>query len=108
MQISLRFVSEFLNVNGNLQRRATGQRGEALANAVPSMQALGHTVLAWIWPDVALASLKLDATESIAETLGWMGEKRYFYRYELPKIGAWPKVVETRDAICAELPEEAF
>jgi hypothetical protein len=38
---------------------ATGEPGEALANAVPYMQAFGHTVLAWIWLDVALASLSL-------------------------------------------------
>src|SRR6187402_2375589 len=34
---------------------ATGDAGEALANAVPYMQAFGHMVLAWIWLDVALA-----------------------------------------------------
>ena len=87
---------------------ASGQPGEALANAVPYMQAFGHTVLAWIWLDVALASLKLDATKSIAANAGRMGANRYFYHYELPKIGAWLKVVETRDQTCADLPEEAF
>jgi hypothetical protein len=35
---------------------ATGEPAEALANAVPYMQAFGHTVLAWIWLDVALAA----------------------------------------------------
>ena len=34
---------------------ATGNPQEALANAVPYMQAFGHTVLAWIWLDVAAA-----------------------------------------------------
>ena len=87
---------------------ASGQPGEALANAVPYMQAFGHTVLAWIWLDVALASLKLDATKSIAANAGRMGANRYFYHYELPKIGAWLNVVETRDQTCADLPEEAF
>ncbi|MEO7400703.1 MAG: acyl-CoA dehydrogenase, partial [Polaromonas sp.] len=47
---------------------ATGQPREALANAVPYMQAFGHTVLAWIWLDVALAALALDASKSIAAT----------------------------------------
>lgn len=89
---------------------ATGEPGEALANAVPYMQAFGHTVLAWIWLDVALASLALQqsATNSIAAHAGRMGATRYFYHYELPKIGAWLKVVETRDLTCADLPEEAF
>lgn len=89
---------------------ATGEPGQALANAVPYMQAFGHTVLAWIWLDVALASLALQqpATNSIAAHAGRMGATRYFYHYELPKIGAWLKVVETRDLTCADLPEEAF
>jgi len=88
---------------------ATGEPGEALANAVPYMQAFGHTVLAWLWLDVALASLSSpqDAAASAAHT-GRMGAMRYFYHYELPKIDAWLKVVESRDQTCAELPEEAF
>ncbi|AYQ29569.1 MULTISPECIES: acyl-CoA dehydrogenase [unclassified Polaromonas] len=89
---------------------AKGEPGEALANAVPYMQAFGHTVLAWIWLDVALASLSLPqgATNSGASHAGRMGATRYFYHYELPKIDAWLKVVETRDLTCADLPEEAF
>ncbi|MCY1167321.1 3-methylmercaptopropionyl-CoA dehydrogenase [compost metagenome] len=87
---------------------ATGKPGDALANAVPYMQAFGHTVLAWIWLDVALAAIASDAAKSIAARAGRLGATRYFYHYELPKIGAWLKVVETRDQTCADLPEEAF
>jgi alkylation response protein AidB-like acyl-CoA dehydrogenase len=87
---------------------ATGNPTDALANAVPYMQGFGHTVLAWIWLDVALAALQADATKSIAVTAGKLGALRYFYHYELPKIDAWLKVVATRDLTCAELPEEAF
>ncbi|MFZ2388389.1 MAG: acyl-CoA dehydrogenase C-terminal domain-containing protein, partial [Polaromonas sp.] len=87
---------------------ATGKPGEALANAVPYMQAFGHTVLAWIWLDVALAALKVDAAKSIAATAGRLGATRYFYHYELPKIGAWLNVVASRDPTCADFPEEAF
>ncbi|WP_431096364.1 acyl-CoA dehydrogenase [Polaromonas aquatica] len=84
---------------------ATGEPGEALANAVPYMQAFGHTVLAWLWLDVALASLSLPQD---APHAGRIGAMRYFYHYELPKIDAWLRVVETRDLTCADLPEEAF
>jgi len=84
---------------------STGEPGEALANAVPYMQAFGHTVLAWLWLDVALASLSLPQD---APHAGRMGAMRYFYHYELPKIDAWLKVVESRDQTCADLPEEAF
>jgi len=87
---------------------ATGNPQDALANAVPYMQGFGHTVLAWIWLDVALAALKADATKSIAVTAGKLGAVSYFYHYELPKIDAWLQVVAARDLTCADLPEEAF
>jgi butyryl-CoA dehydrogenase len=33
---------------------------------------------------------------------------RFFFHYELPKIGAWLAVVSRRDLTCADMPEEAF
>lgn len=87
---------------------ATGDPQEALANAVPYMQAFGHTVLAWTWLDVALRSLERDPASSLPATLGRLGATRYFFHYELPKIGAWLGVVEGRDPTCMALPEDAF
>jgi alkylation response protein AidB-like acyl-CoA dehydrogenase len=87
---------------------STGNPTHALANAVPYMQAFGHTVLAWIWLDVALASSQSDDFNSIANYEGRTLATRYFYHFELPKIGAWLKVVETRDMTCADFPQEAF
>ena len=87
---------------------SAGTPAQVLANAVPYMQAFGHTVLAWIWLDVSLASLNSLATKDIANNQGAMWACRYFYHYELPKIGAWLKVVETRDQTCADFPQEAF
>lgn len=84
---------------------ATGNPAEALANAVPYLQAFGHTVLAWIWLDVALAA---QASPESAARTGRLGAMRYFFHYELPKIGAWLAVVSQRDPTCAALPEEAF
>ena len=86
---------------------ATGNPAEALANAVPYMQAFGHTVLAWVWLDVALATLRADAALSVVSA-GRMGAAHYFYHYELPKITAWLNVVNCRDMTCAALSEEAF
>ncbi len=84
---------------------ASGKPTEALANAVPYMQAFGHTVLAWIWLDVALASL---ARETSAAAAGRRAAMRYFFHYELPKIGAWLSVVQTRDMTCADMGEDQF
>lgn len=86
---------------------ATGNPAEALPNAVPYMQAFGHTVLAWMWLDVSLAASKI-ATNSVATCAGIAKATTYFYHYELPKIDAWVAVVSTRDMTCAHMPEEAF
>ncbi|MBX3656003.1 MAG: acyl-CoA dehydrogenase [Ramlibacter sp.] len=86
---------------------ATGDPADALPNAVPYMQAFGHMVLAWIWLDVSLAA-PLDASNSIASSVGRTRATAYFYHYELPKIGAWLQVVAQRDLTCAGMPEEAF
>ncbi len=87
---------------------STGNATDALANAVPYLQAFGHTVLAWIWLDVALASRAKAAGPGNAAHTGRLAAARYFFHYELPKIGAWLKVVESRDLTCADCPEEAF
>ncbi|MET3496695.1 acyl-CoA dehydrogenase [Variovorax boronicumulans] len=87
---------------------STGDPADALANAVPYMQAFGHTVLAWIWLDVARRALEIDADKARAVTAGKIGATDYFFHYELPKIGAWLNVVESRDPTCTALPEDAF
>ncbi len=87
---------------------ATGDPREALANAVPYMQAFGHVVIAWIWLDVARHALKNDPGKALPATAGRIGATDYFFHYELPRIGAWLHVVERRDPTCAALPEEAF
>jgi butyryl-CoA dehydrogenase len=87
---------------------SSGKPGDALANAVPYLQAFGHTVLAWIWLDVALTAQAQEATGSNAANAGRLAAARYFFHYELPKIGAWLRVVASRDQTCASMPEDAF
>ena len=83
---------------------SSGQPQEALANAVPYLQAFGHLVLAWIWLDVS-ASCRGEQTP--AQT-GRQAAAKFFYHYELPKIDAWLQVVSNRDMTCANLAEDAF
>jgi butyryl-CoA dehydrogenase len=83
---------------------SSGQPQEALANAVPYLQAFGHLVLAWIWLDVS-ASCK--GAQTPAQT-GRQAAAKYFFHYELPKIDAWLHVVSNRDMTCANLAEDAF
>jgi butyryl-CoA dehydrogenase len=86
---------------------STGDPALALANAVPYMQAFGHMVIAWIWLDVALTVPEQAAQQSPVHQ-GRLRAARYFFHYELPKIGAWLQVAASRDQTCAEMPEEAF
>jgi butyryl-CoA dehydrogenase len=75
----------------------------SLANAVPYMQAFGHTVIAWMWLEVALASQGAGDANA-----GRQRACQFFFHYELPKIGAWLGVVNSRDSTCADMPEGAF
>ncbi|MBS0433611.1 MAG: acyl-CoA dehydrogenase [Proteobacteria bacterium] len=87
---------------------ATGVAEEALANAVPYLQAFGHTVIAWIWLDVALcAHAKLGQREDAA-LRGKLAACRFFYRHDLPKVAAWLQVVASRDDTCRTMAEEGF
>ena len=87
---------------------------EALANAMPYMQAFGHAVIAWMWLDVALcAQARLDAGapgDAAHEPVlrGKLAACRFFFHYELPKIGAWLRVVETRDDTCRTMEDAWF
>ena len=105
---------------------ATNNPDEALANATPYLQAFGHTVLAWIWLDVAVCAQNKAGPAGPAGPVGQAGPatgqagpddallhgllaaSAYFFRYELPRTKAWLKVVETRDATCRTMNEAWF
>ena len=89
--------------NATQQAWRTGEPSQALANAVPYMQAFGHTVLAWMWLELSLASQGAGNAN-----IGRRHAAQFFFNYELPKIGAWLNVVASRDMTCADMPEEAF
>jgi butyryl-CoA dehydrogenase len=84
---------------------STGVADEALANATPYLQAFGHVVVAWIWLDVADCAARSAVDDA---NRGRLAACRYFFHYELPRIGAWLGVVERRDDTCRTLAEESF
>ena len=90
---------------------AGGNARQALANAVPYLQAFGHLVLAWIWLDITCRSASNTAENTsnlIAASHGRTGAARYFYHYELGRIVPWLAVVAGRDMCCADMPPDAF
>lgn len=84
---------------------STGSPEEALANATPYLQAFGHTVLAWMWLDVALVAAQRPVDDAVR---GKLAACRYFFRYELPIVAAWLGVVESRDDTCRTMAEASF
>ncbi|WP_374317190.1 acyl-CoA dehydrogenase [Aquabacterium sp.] len=91
---------------------STGVPEEALANATPFLQGFGHTVLAWIWLELALAAQAgLDRGDSVVAPdvlRGKLAACAYFFHYELPKIDAWLAVVRRRDMTCAQVQKDWF
>ena len=98
-------LAQALQRVGSATKKAwsTGEPSQALANAVPYMQAFGHTVLAWMWLELALTSQGEGAAH-----VGRRHAAQFFFNFELPKIGAWLNVVESHDMTCAHMPEDAF
>ncbi|HET7527654.1 MAG TPA: acyl-CoA dehydrogenase C-terminal domain-containing protein, partial [Burkholderiaceae bacterium] len=83
---------------------ANGNPDDALTNAMPYMQAFGHTVVAWIWLEIGLAASG-GSGDAMA---GRRQAMRYFYAYELPKVAAWLAVVNAHDPVCREMRDEWF
>ena len=90
---------------------STGVPEEALANATPYLQGFGHTVLAWIWLELAMAArAALDADSPLGTSFlhGKLAACDYFFSFELPKIDAWLGVVSRRDMTCAQAQADWF
>jgi len=97
-----------LKLLGNTTKSAwaTGVPEEALANATPYLQGFGHVVLAWVWLDLALCVQASSAPDELRQ--GKLAAARYFFNYELPRVPAWLKVVETRDDTCRSMNDAWF
>jgi hypothetical protein len=68
------------------QLYGAGDLNITLANASLYLEAVGHAVLAWIWLEQALAAVRgIDRDADFYQ--GKLQACRYFYTWELPKIG---------------------
>jgi alkylation response protein AidB-like acyl-CoA dehydrogenase len=74
---------------------AAGDANRTLANATVYLEAFGHLVVGWIWLEQALVaghSIKGDGSEGDDENsdafyFGKLAACRYFFAYEVPKVG---------------------
>jgi butyryl-CoA dehydrogenase len=83
---------------------STGDPRDALPNATPYLQGVGHVVLAWVHLDLAVAA----ARSSHSEAAGRTAAMRYFFAYEMPRVEAWLDVVARREPLCRDLPVDVL
>ncbi|PRB07519.1 acyl-CoA dehydrogenase [Microbacterium sp. MYb64] len=76
-----------------------GDRVEALANAAYYLDAFGHIVVAWLWLEQELVAK--GRVGGFYDGKRWAA--RYFFRYELPAIEPWLRLVEQRDRTTIDL-----
>ena len=71
---------------------------ERLANASVYLEAAGHIVVAWIWLEQFLAAAgRVDDLGN-----GKRQATRYFFRFELPKVGPQLDLLATLDRTCLD------
>ena len=101
-------LGDIAAVTGGLFR--DGDVPRALANATLFLQALGHAVLAWTWLELALCATKrLELAPEDADFYrGKLAAARYFFVFELPKVGPWLEVLRARDTTTLEMKDAWF
>jgi hypothetical protein len=92
-----RVWDDVLRVTGALW--ATGDPVPALANASLYLEALGHVVVAWLWLEQLLAV----GGSSGAFYDGKRAAARFFYAFELPRVGPQLTLLESLDTTTLDL-----
>ena len=84
----------------------------ALANSVKYLELFGNVVLAWIWLQQGIVAAKgLAAKPHESDENFYRGKvqaMRYFFRYELPEIEAWAKLLLSLDDTTYEMAIDWF
>ena len=90
-------LARLVEVTGTLW--GTGDPALALANASAYLDAAGHTVVAWLWLEQALATRE----ETSDFHRGKRAAARYFHRHELPKVHTQLELLESLDRTLDDL-----
>ena len=87
---------------------ANGDPAEALANATPYMEAVGHVVVAWMWLEQLVAAHGRSDAPGEAFYTGKRAAAAYFFRHELPRTGPRFDLVSSRDRTVLDTPADAL
>jgi hypothetical protein len=82
----------------------TGDVDLALANATVYLEAVGHTVIAWMWLEQLLAAGGRDGDFYA----GKRQAARYFFRWELPKTGPQLDLLDSLDRTTLDMSDAWF
>jgi alkylation response protein AidB-like acyl-CoA dehydrogenase len=89
------------------QLYGAGDLNITLANASLYLEAVGHAVVAWIWLEQALAAVRgVDCDADFYQ--GKLQACRYFYVWELPKIGPQLDLLGRLDTTTLDMRAEWF
>lgn len=84
----------------------------ALANSVKYLELFGNVVVAWVWLKQGIVAAKaLDSKPHASDENFYNGKLqalKYFYRFELPEINAWAKLLCDLDDTTYEMKEDWF
>ena len=84
----------------------------ALANSVTYLELFGHVTIAWLWLKQGMVSADaLDHAPHQDDEHFYQGKLQtlqYFYRYELPKINDWSRLLMALDSTTHDMRPEWF
>jgi alkylation response protein AidB-like acyl-CoA dehydrogenase len=89
---------------------ATGNTQTMLANSWHYLEMLGHTVIAWLWLEQAIAARLCSKAGSRSESFvsGIVATCQYFYRFELPKVATWGTLLSSLDTTTVTMQDDWF
>lgn len=84
----------------------------ALANSVKYLEMFGHVIIAWLWLKQGIvATCNLAEQPHVDDEHFYRGKLQalqYFYRFELPKIDVWSKILMSTDNTSFNMKAEWF
>ncbi len=84
----------------------------ALANSVAYLSMFGHIVIAWLWLKQGGVAAKALTTQPHATDeafyRGKLQAMQYFFRYELPAVHNWSRLLRELDDTCYEMKNDWF
>ena len=85
-----------------------GDANITLANASVYLEAFGHIVIAWIWLEQCLVAGRKMTTQETAFYQGKFAACRYFFAYDLPKVGPMLDLLESLDTTTLTMQDAWF